>query len=417
MKPRELPTTWNVYSDRHGWVMPGVALFVAGGVLLLIFLAGGFDHFLPGDGPSLAPRSPSLQNFEYVWQEQPDYTAPPPPDSAAAGRTLHVAPNGDDANDGLSADAPLKSIQTALDRAEPGDTVLLAEGQYFEDFRSRRDGTRERPITLYGKAGAIIKGSGKSARVIEISHDYLTLTGFTVDGLVGNGNKESHYRDKLIYVQGKEKRSGVTGLKLQYLTVRNAGGECVRLRYFAEDNEIAYNTIERCGAYDFALDGDGKNGEGIYIGTAPEQRDDGNPTEDTDVSRNNWIHHNRIDTRANECVDIKEGSTDNIVEYNQCTGQRDKESGGLGSRGSGNIFRYNLVHDNRGAGVRLGGDKKTDGIDNEVYGNTFRNNQEGGIKIMRKPQARICSNTFAGNGEGKLTGDYGDDWDASDKCS
>ena len=52
-------------------------------------------------------------------------------------------------------------------------------------------------------------------------------------------------------------------------------------------------------------------------------------------------------------LDIKEGSSFNIVEYNKCTGQRDPNSGGLDSRGNDNIFRYNEIYDNLGAGVRL----------------------------------------------------------------
>jgi hypothetical protein len=195
------------------------------------------------------------------------------------------------------------------------------------------------------------------------------------------------------------------------MRIQNAGGECVRLRYFAEKNEIADSLIRNCGLRDFVFDGDGKNGEGVYIGTAPEQQKDGtNPTKDKDVSKNNWVHHNTFDTQGNECVDIKEGSTQNIVEHNTCTGQRDKDSGGMGSRGNENVFRFNEIFGNRGAGIRLGGDKKDSGINNFIHDNTIRDNGEGGIKIMRKPQAKICGNTFSSNKEGKFVGEYGDDF-------
>lgn len=58
---------------------------------------------------------------------------------------------------------------------------------------------------------------------------------------------------------------------------------------------------------------------------------------------------------------------------------------GLDARGSGNIFRYNHIENNIGAGVRLGGHKIDDytyGVDNEVYGNIMKNNKYAAIKAV-----------------------------------
>ncbi|NLF17217.1 MAG: DUF1565 domain-containing protein, partial [Lentisphaerae bacterium] len=46
-------------------------------------------------------------------------------------RTYHVSPLGLDLNDG-GPDRPLKTIQKALDLAQPGERVLLAPGIYNE---------------------------------------------------------------------------------------------------------------------------------------------------------------------------------------------------------------------------------------------------------------------------------------------
>lgn len=52
-------------------------------------------------------------------------------------------------------------------------------------------------------------------------------------------------------------------------------GECVRLKNFVVNANIADNTIQHCGMYDFEFAGNsttgGKNGEGIYIGTSSNQ--------------------------------------------------------------------------------------------------------------------------------------------------
>lgn len=315
------------------------------------------------------------------------------------GKRLFVKPDGDDNN-------AFNSIQKALDVAVPGDIIQLAPGTYSEDIITKKDGLPNFPIVITGPKSAIVKGAG-NGRVIEINHSYIILNGFTVDGLAGSLTNKSGYRDKLIYAIGKFPGKGVTNIKIFNMDIKNGGGECIRFRYFAQNNEIAYNKITTCGIFDFKFNAGGKNGEGIYIGTAPEQRGDKrNPTKDIDQSNNNWVHHNDIGTYGNECVDIKEGSSGNIVEYNSCTGQKDPESGGLDSRGNSNIFRYNEIFDNVGSGVRLGGDKKNDGINNDVYGNMIQNNSLGGIKFQRYPQGKICGNKMKENTKGNSVGTY-----------
>lgn len=324
------------------------------------------------------------------------------------GINYFVEPNkGNDTNSGLSKDLPLKTIQRALVLANPSDVINLLDGEYFQDVVSVRDGLREAPITLKGGRQAIVKGTG-SQRVIEINHSNITLEGFTVDGLVGDSKDKKNYRDKLIYALGKKQYSGVSNLKIRKMLIKNAGGECIRLRYYALDNEISYNTIGPCGAFDFKFKSDNKNGEAIYLGTAADQWDDGkNPTSGPDKSMKNYIHHNTINTQGNECVDIKEGSIENVVEYNSCTGQMDPESGGFDARGDKNTFRYNLTFGNKGAGVRLGGHTVGDkvyGLFNHVYGNTFKQNQAGGLKIETEPQGKICGNDMGENGSKEIFG-------------
>lgn len=62
-------------------------------------------------------------------------------------------------------------------------------------------------------------------------------------------------------------------------------------------------------------------------------------------------------SQGNECVDVKEGTMDTIIETNYCTGQLDEDSAGIDSRASTTIIRYNKIVGCKGAGVRLGGHK------------------------------------------------------------
>ncbi len=350
-----------------------------------------------------------------IAKQKNSFTSPTIKQSAPAASEIkenapsiyYISPSGNDGNSGKSSTSPWKTIQKAINIAGPGDTINLGSGIYFQDMRTKVNGTADSPITLIGSKDTIIKGGGKT-RVFEVNHNNIILKGFTIDGLFGDPNKVKGYRDKLLYVQGKGIRSGVTGLKVDGLQLKNAGGECLRLRYFAHDNEVTKTTIGPCGVADFKFPSKDKNGEGIYLGTSSNQwNDKKNPTNDPDGSTRNWIHHNTFNTQGNECLDAKEGSFGNIIEYNKCTGQRDSDSGGFDSRGDGNIFRHNEIYENLGTGIRLGGHTVGGvqyGKNNEVYANIIRNNKSGALSIQVLPQGKICENSMANNGSRMIVG-------------
>ncbi|MGN9914233.1 discoidin domain-containing protein [Phytohabitans sp. LJ34] len=330
---------------------------------------------------------------------------------AFAATDYYVSPTGRDGNTGTSAAAPFATIQKALDTAPSGATIHLASGSYRQDAVTTRTG-----VTVTGPATAVVLGAGGS-RVFQVRHDAVTLSGFTVDGRHASGDSASSYRDKLVYVMSTSAGDGVDRLRILGMTIRNAGGECVRLRYLVTNAEVANSRIGPCGAYDFQFAGGGKNGEGVYIGTAPEQQgQNGAPDGRADVSRDNRVHHNTFDTRGNECVDIKENSTANVVEQNTCTGQLDPESAGFDARGSGNTFRYNTSSGNKGAGIRFGGDRATDGRANNAYGNVIEANAAGGIKFQAAPQGTVCGNTMSGNTKGDSVGTYGGQFRPTQTC-
>ena len=60
----------------------------------------------------------------------------------------YVAPDGDDANTGLSRAEAWRTVSHAADVVNAGDTVLIAGGDYHEDIRIRATGDEGRPITF-----------------------------------------------------------------------------------------------------------------------------------------------------------------------------------------------------------------------------------------------------------------------------
>ncbi len=315
---------------------------------------------------------------------------------AYAKTIFFVSPDGDDLDSGHNTQSPLQTINHALELAQPGDSIKLMSGEYFQDITTVRAGTSSQPILITGSHGAVVKGAGKTS-IANIQHSYIELKNFTIDGLVGKSSSFKNYKKKLVYIKGLN-NNGIQNVKLLNMTILNARDECIRLKYFAQNIEIANSRITHCGIEDFRFNGDGHNGEAIYIGTAPEQLNK-NPTSETDQSNNNWIHNNIIEPFGSECIDVKEGSSFNIIEYNQCSQGKDRKVAGIVIRGNQNIIRHNIIHKNLGAGIRLGGDTPTDGINNDIYGNQLNNNQFGALKIMAEPQGKICNNTFVLKGK------------------
>lgn len=330
---------------------------------------------------------------------------------AQGGNHYFVSPGGSDSASGQSPAYAFATIQKALDTAPTGSTVHLAAGVYRQDVVTRRDG-----VTVTGPSGAVVQGAG-AARIWQVQHDRITLSGFSIDGLVGPPDMPDGYRDKLIYAMSTTAGDGVDGLRINGMRLANAGGECVRLRYLHTNADVSFNRIGPCGVHDFQFPGGGKNGEGVYIGTAPEQQGkNGAPDDRPDVSTGNRVHHNVFDTKGNECVDIKENSTGNVAEYNLCTGQRDPNSAGFDSRGNGNSFRFNAAYGNVGAGIRFGGDTPADGTSNDAYGNVIVGNAAGGIKFQATPQGRVCGNAMYGNTGGNAVGTYASQFHPTQSC-
>ena len=305
---------------------------------------------------------------------------------------------------------PEKSIQDAIEKAQPGDTIVLGDGNYAQDFQSVRDGTPEKRITITGSRQAVVNGESNS-RMIQINHSYMTLDGFTVSGVTNGGKKSEDYVDKCVYIlgtktpavirkDGMEYESSLDGMVVSNMRIADCGGECLRLRSFITNAEVVGNKIEGCGRHDFKFPSSTVNGEAIYVGTSSNQWSDGkNSKAGPDLTKFVWIHENEIDSQGNECVDVKEGTTDVLVEYNVCSDQRDENSAGLDSRTDDIIFRYNEVVNCAGAGVRIGGhtiDGRVYGVNNEVYGNVFSDTKYSSVKIETGVDHNLCDNECKG---------------------
>jgi hypothetical protein len=299
-------------------------------------------------------------------------------------RTVHVNPStGADTNDG-SSDRPLKTLQAALDEAEPGTEIDLAPGLYRERITTRANGTSDHPIVIKGPESGRDRADRYRAtvvdktRVVNIDHSHYVLDGFTVDGqpeLMGTDYptsladidafkrrvRERVANSKLIYLGSADTSRDITGVTIRNMFLSGSGGECVRLRNNAHDNAITDSVIQYCGMYGKSVgksDSEFHNGEGVYIGTSPGSSDQ--PMADDDAGSGNVIKGNLIRTFGTECLDVKENAHDNVFEDNTCSDNAEstKDGGSLVElRGHDNIVRGNRLSHSLGYGVKIRSDK------------------------------------------------------------
>lgn len=301
------------------------------------------------------------------------------PRAEAASIYIYVDPDsGSDSSIGR-IDSPVRSIERALDLAGPGEKVRLTSGVYREDVITIRGGTSSLPITIEAAPGAqpVIDGGGFRTGP-QILHSYIVFRGIEVKnmrfGMRIEGARNVVVRDSVIH---------------------GVGGECLRLQYGAFRNTVLNNRIFDCGLV--------TNGEGIYVGTAPEQsaRNSGQP----DRSTNNVIDGNEI-FRVTEGIDLKEDANYNTVRFNTVSEARDPNSGGINIRSDSNNVYGNSSRDSAGSGFRIGGDivdGRQHGLNNRLRDNTAADNLDYGYKIMVTPQNIDCSNRAFRNLLGAFT--------------
>jgi hypothetical protein len=81
-------------------------------------------------------------------------------------RQWHVSETGRDGRDGAAGQS-VRTIQFAVDRAKPGDTIVVHPGLYADPVRITRGGTKDHPIVIQAvEKGKAVLDSGRNAAVM-----------------------------------------------------------------------------------------------------------------------------------------------------------------------------------------------------------------------------------------------------------
>lgn len=123
-------------------------------------------------------------------------------ENTVEGKKYYVSPFGDDANDGLSPEAPFKTPQVAADHTAPGDTVYFMDGVfehhgYDNMLNIRNSGTADAFITYTAYEGAhpVLKAFSGWNHILVCS-SYIRIENLTIEG---NSSEEMIQQGKQNY--------------------------------------------------------------------------------------------------------------------------------------------------------------------------------------------------------------------------
>ena len=190
------------------------------------------------------------------------------------------------------------ALTEALATVAPGTMIELADGVYRGRFVGRAQGTADAPVVLRGGRGAVLDG------------------GSTSSGYVLHLNGARHWRLEGFTVRGGQKGvvlDRTSSVVMSGLDVGHTGQEAVHFRSGSSDNRLQDSLV-----HDTGLQTPGY-GEGVYIGSAKSNwstYSGGQP----DRSDRNVVIGNRIWATTAESIDVKEGTSDGILEGNVMDG-------------------------------------------------------------------------------------------------
>jgi hypothetical protein len=296
------------------------------------------------------------------------------------GHDWYVSSGGNDRNPG-TPDQPLASPQAGLSHAHAGDTIHLEGNFTGVNIETVRDGEPGAPITMESDGGTLVGATGLG-RIITIQHSNLVFRNLTLDGQHGPATDITQFTGKGVYAEGTAARP-VHDLEFDNLAVMRTAGECVRLKH-ANSVRITVRNISSCGrsvalnAQRTKPNGDTvENGEGIYVGTAPDQIQPGEgPDQTSNIEIRGITRDSQIATGATEGVELKQGTGVNGPNYVHdltITNTTWPSSAGINLEGT-NARLYGLEMEHNSAGVRIGTALPAtpqDGTGNSIRGNTF----------------------------------------------
>ncbi len=278
---------------------------------------------------------------------------------------------------------PGRSIQKAVDRARPGDVILLKAGRYDGGVLVRK------PLTIRGAGNKTVLRPGRKA-------DHCAKAGQRGSGICVVGRAGHPVRNvtiKKISVQGF-RETGVIGVHTDRLTVEHVlakrNGEYGIAEFHSTRGRFIHNRVEHSGEH-----------AGLYVGDIANAHG-------TEVAENH-ASGNAMGLLVRHARNVKAW---NNTFVGNCTGIVLVDDGQKGGQGHTALWQNNVVKNNRnckangplpafhGTGILLFGGDHNSIKKNWVQRNRGKLPYSGGIVLFRgvPPQNRPAAfNVIAGN--------------------
>jgi len=361
--------------------------------------------------------------------------------AAANSATIYVDPGGSDSQSG-GPDTPLATIQAALDRAHPGDTVYLTSGEHTNGHpvkpvgRTIRSGTPDQPITITGPADAVVRGPPSTkakAPLIQINHSHIHVTGLSLNGLTdpARPGDPRWYRSSAV---GCSPPTGQDSYPDYLRDVRilpsRVGNVREKLIRVYRTNHVEIGGFEVSGSAGVAYDLGNADGRplGAIVSVGRSSNNFGKPWypwTTPDESHDIRIHDigNLDGYYHTEFVETHPGNYDVTVEY--CTDRGGGVHPGVLVSGAATTVRWNDLRSGMGPGVFVYvpdlkqknvyeafadiPDTRFPGRNNDIYGNRIRRAADPAIayespdwiNIGPADQRYICGNDVTGDAPGE----------------
>lgn len=252
----------------------------------------------------------------------------------------------------------LDALQQAINKAKPGDEIVLAAGQYnaTAPISIRINGTYALPIIISADEKGLTEISGDNGFRIEAPSSHIIIKGFLF----------THRSDKAVMLPG-------TSSCRWTRNIFQTTGEGNYLSIMGSDHQVDYNTFQH------------KNALGKFIGVRGEG---------SQIAEKLWIHHNYfydfLPQKGNGAEALQFGlsgyslsSSHSLLEHNvfeQCAGENEL----ISVKASFVTIRYNTIRDCKAQFTLRHGNHC------EVYGNYFL--RTPGIRIFGDDH--IISNNY-----------------------
>ncbi len=158
--------------------------------------------------------------------------------------------SGSNSNNGLTQNSAFKTIQTAVNKTNPGDTVFVMDGIYNStsgpilNLTPANSGTIEKYITYKALPGQKpkITASKNVWNAVSINASYIVLDGFELEGNNANTTYEDAYQSYEDYINGIKDWAKIANFNTNALTV---GGP-------SQESKLPHHVIVRnCVVHDF----------------------------------------------------------------------------------------------------------------------------------------------------------------------